>query len=454
MGGWDRGTQRPGGWGIVRRFAEQYGIDPGDAAKLPLGTAPGDPNPNGPGTLILPIDDRAKQLDVAVPCEREGCKKVTECRGRKLAGMKSGHAKWPTICESCEYESRLVRAIVLVQCPGFKAYGQKYRSRRCENGENGFTREMTRRQLRGTARARGRRSSANEASRECQCDACSRAEKLHRWRHREVMKFIKPLWKEAQNKRKMALAHSLNDADAAWGEFWKKFGFDPNRFDPRKRIQIQSLPDLSDLYKRCFKLAEFKDLKGDVVKFAPAFKRNGDRRLPWAGGGRRGRPNKPEGKKTSPFVGQLIRRARESGVSYVQGYCRFCSEVLFSWKKVTAHKPCFNEHRGSSGEPVISLQELDLLRRNYAWALRNVFGTEPQEKIAKEAGITEEGVRKAIESVISDLPSDERKLPALFRIEVSILRGDTTLRDPRKFRSARGFVNPNLKRRSFVNQVQ
>src|SRR5206468_7538731 len=122
---------------------------------------------------------------------------------------------------------------------------------------------------------------------------------------------------------------------------------------------------------------------------------------------------------------------------------------------VTAHKPCFNEHRGSSGEPVISSQEIDLLRRNYAWALRNVFGTEPQEKIAKEAGdITEEGVRKAIESLISDLPIDERKLPALFRLEVSILHGDTMLRDPHKFRSARGFINPNLKRRSFVTQVQ
>ena len=308
---------------------------------------------------------------------------------------------------------------------------------------------MTRRQV----SANHRSFSATEVGLQRPCGACSRAEKLHDWRHMVVMDFIKKLRDEARKQRKKF--HFRKDADVAWGEFWKKLGFDPNRFDPQKRFQIQSLPDLSDLYSRCFKLGEFT-AEGRRVIFAGVKRKESEELTPsWKGGGRRGRPNKPEGKKTSPFVGQLIRRAREGKVSYVRGYCRFCPQVMLSWKKVTAHKPCFNEHRGSSGEPVISSQEIDLLRRNYAWALRNVFGTEPQEKIAKEAGdITEEGVRKAIESVISDLPIDERKLPALFRLEVSILRGDTPLRDPHKFRSARGFINPNLKRRSFVTHVQ
>jgi hypothetical protein len=107
------------------------------------------------------------------------------------------------------------------------------------------------------------------------------------------MKFIKPLWKEAQRKRKKALAHSRNDADAVWQEFWESKGFDPKRFDPKRRIQIQSLRDLTGqkrlaaeelelfqqlqskntkprpgLYSRCFKLGEFKDSKGQRIVFA------------------------------------------------------------------------------------------------------------------------------------------------------------------------------------------
>jgi transcriptional regulator with XRE-family HTH domain len=48
VGGWERGTQLSGSWGIVRRFAECYEMDPSEASKLLWNKAHGDPNPSGP----------------------------------------------------------------------------------------------------------------------------------------------------------------------------------------------------------------------------------------------------------------------------------------------------------------------------------------------------------------------------------------------------------------------
>jgi hypothetical protein len=78
--------------------------------------------PVAPAFLILPIDDKVKQLDVGVLCER--CQNVTECRSRQLQGLKAGHAKWPTVCPKCQYENRAVGQLVLVKCPSYKAYGR------------------------------------------------------------------------------------------------------------------------------------------------------------------------------------------------------------------------------------------------------------------------------------------------------------------------------------------
>src|SRR6266536_4744714 len=104
---------------------------------------------------------------------------------------------------------------------------------------------MTRRQV----SANHRSFLATEVGLQRPCGACSRTNKHHDWRHMVVMDFIKKLRDEARKQRKK---FHRKDADVAWGNSGRSWVFDPNRFDPQKRFQIHSLPDLSDLYSGCF----------------------------------------------------------------------------------------------------------------------------------------------------------------------------------------------------------
>ncbi len=92
---------------------------------------------------------------------------------------------------------------------------------------------MTRRQV----SANHRSFSATEVGLQRPCGACSRAEKLHDWRHMVVMDFIKKLRDKARKQRKKF--QFRKDADVAWGNSGRSWDSTPIDSIPKSGFRFK-----------------------------------------------------------------------------------------------------------------------------------------------------------------------------------------------------------------------
>jgi hypothetical protein len=81
---------------------------------------------------------------------------------------------------------------------------------------------------------------------------------------------------------------------------------------------------------------------------------------------------------------------------------------------------------------------------HFIWAVLNKFDNEPQSTIAKAFGRSQKGIDLGIASLVDHIDLDAVPLP--FKPIFSILCGRSAQQDRKKFRNARGFIDPSFGR--------
>jgi hypothetical protein len=289
------------------------------------------------------------------------------------------HNVHPELCRRCSYDSRVLGSVKLT-CVGYKIYGVTDHASNCPREV-----EKKRKTLKDYGRSKGIPQTTDDGEHafidadrgQYRCKWCAGALFLLRKLERDVKQFCKKL-----------------------GESIPK---------------IQSVNDLIRERKRLSNLSvEHEDEKTGTVTvelFDPhSFAHNPENKRKWG----------PRANSVEQQTALLIKRSKNANV--VKGLCQFCNKIVFSTKDgkastVKVHARCYQDssqgYRNGVSRAIRKRGgqvELEILRRNYSWALRHKLRGKPEDSygaLAKEYDVTKRAVVKGIDFVLAHLPGPE-----------------------------------------------
>ncbi|HEY2921729.1 MAG TPA: helix-turn-helix transcriptional regulator [Candidatus Binatia bacterium] len=255
----------------------------------------------------------------------------------------------------------------------------------------------------------------NDAAQETgQCLRCRGAKKLHDLRVKDVRMWFR-------RNRKNFLAPEEKRA-----EYLNLTGF-KRVMDPLRKIR--SLDKLAKLHKAAITLADKYEL--------PALR--GVQNLQ-----RGGKPGhgKCKIKNTSRSIGRLARLLIEGVSSPFRGYC-WCGKPIISESPATK----YYAHRAVgpvAARPGVK-KNTEAGKRHFTWAFLNRAAGWTQQEIGERYSAREDTVGDAIKDMIDNLATLEEDLVSRrYWPIVRLIVGTSPDRDRERFRSARGFINPNF----------
>jgi hypothetical protein len=194
-------------------------------------------------------------------------------------------------------------------------------------------------------------------------------------------------------------------------------GFYPDQNVPK----IESLTQLRKLRKACYRLS-YKDKDGVVQVFdAHSFK-----------------PGHPKPKfgyrenSVSQQKGLLVKYAkREVLPDTVKGLCLFCGKIVLSSKpgRVRVHARCYGEHWGNKLRRGLPTEQqkpggqvtIELLRRRWAWTIRNKLGDESLGDLVDQFGVPRSTIETGIKFIMDHLAETDL-VPRNLRATVILLQ--------------------------------